>query len=465
MTPGRKRRPAARVAAAAAAWLFLCAGALAQQQEAPDDGSQTLPDPILVLPKASEAVSEVVLFSGADGWGETEAALAERLKAKGVITLGIDLPAYLARLATIEDECLYLVSDIEAVSHRIQRDLGNDDYEAPVVAGIGAGAALALAIAAQTPEATIEATVAVDPLPAIAVKTPLCTPAERQETEAGAVYALTPGPLPNPVTVVLSPDAPDTGRAHATRLEMRWPEIAIENTRLSALDALERALTPVAGPAQDAESTVARLPLAILEAEGEGDGRMAIIYSGDGGWRDIDRQIGGELQAAGMPTVGVDALRYFWSERTPQKAAADLSAIIDTYSKRWNSPHIVLVGYSFGADALPAIVAALDPAHRAMISQLSLLALSPQASFQISVAGWLGVQAGGRSTLDDLAGFDAARIQCFYGREEAQDSACPALAARGAEIVTTNGGHHFDGNYPALAQDILRGPRPGTTTR
>ena len=49
---------------------------------------------------------------------------------------------------------------------------------------------------------------------------------------------------------------------------------------------------------------------------------MAVIYSGDGGWRDIDKDIAGALQEKGIPVVGVDSLRYFWSEKTPDQVAA-----------------------------------------------------------------------------------------------------------------------------------------------
>ena len=46
-------------------------------------------------------------------------------------------------------------------------------------------------------------------------------------------------------------------------------------------------------------------------------------------------------------------------------------------------------------------------------------------------------------------------IQCFYGADE-DDTACRLLHGK-AEVIRTAGGHHFDGNYSALAQRILDG--------
>ena len=106
---------------------------------------------------------------------------------------------------------------------------------------------------------------------------------------------------------------------------------------------------PLAAAADD---TLAGLPLVELPVAAPGR-LMAVVYSGDGGWRDIDKDIAGRLQDKGVPVVGVDSLRYFWSEKTPEQIAADLGLIIDHYREAWQRPDVVLVGYSFGADVLP----------------------------------------------------------------------------------------------------------------
>ena len=82
---------------------------------------------------------------------------------------------------------------------------------------------------------------------------------------------------------------------------------------------------------------------------------MTIFYSGDGGWRDLDRTVAGEMAALNYPVVGVDVLRYFWEHKTPEQAAADLAATMAYYRKNWGVKSFVLAGYSFGADILPAI--------------------------------------------------------------------------------------------------------------
>nr|WP_277905324.1 AcvB/VirJ family lysyl-phosphatidylglycerol hydrolase [Pararhodospirillum photometricum] len=118
----------------------------------------------------------------------------------------------------------------------------------------------------------------------------------------------------------------------------------------------------------------------------------------------------------------------------------------------------MLVGYSFGADVLPATFAALSEADRARVVRLSLLALSPVGDFEISLSGWMGRRPPqGIPTLPDLEGVAPGMIQCAYGEDEAAESACPALEQRGADVLRTTGGHHFDGDYGRLARWILKG--------
>ncbi len=283
----------------------------------------------------------------------------------------------------------------------------------------------------------------------------LCTGATRTITATGTIYDLSPGALPDPVSVVFTPAAPQEGRDHVDVLASAWPAIQVREVGDDARTALVSALS---GLAPAAGASIADLPLTVLDTAPT-RGEMAVIYSGDGGWRDLDKSIGEKLQAAGVPTVGVDSLQYFWSERSPSETATDLARIIDTYRAKWGVSSVLLVGYSFGADILPASYLALDAAHQAAVSRIALLGLSHEAAFRISVAGWLGLAAGSHPTVDDLERIDPSRLQCFYGEKET-DTACPDLPA-GADLVRTSGGHHFDGNYSALADRILSGPPPG----
>lgn len=402
----------------------------------------------------------VFLLSDADGYGSAERMTARSLRAGGAIVVGVDVKETLRR-AELEPstDCAYIVGDVEAVSQKLQRDLGGTVYRDPIIVGAGAGATLALALAAQTPNATIGRTVAVDPEAALVLGRELCTGAPHKPTgttPAGWVYGLQPGPLPDPVAVISTPAAPADGRSHVADLVGQG--FAIE--RAEAAGPVDTALRAAGAAAITAERArgdrpLADLPIAVLAAKPTYD-TMAIVLSGDGGWRDIDSELAGILADGGVPTIGLDSLRYFWAEKTPAEVATDLGRIVSTYGTLWKTKKIVLIGYSFGADVLPATFAALPPELASRVRLVSLMALSSSANFEIKVSGWVGMNGENpdHPTKPDLLKIPGGIVQCIYGEED-DDAVCPELPPGTAEVIKTEGGHHFDGDYAALAKHVL----------
>jgi type IV secretory pathway VirJ component len=412
--------------------------------------------PEILLPDG-DVGGAVFLFSDKTGWTPADETLAVGLQQAGAIVVGVDTAKFLAGLEVDKaDECVYLVADIEDLSHQIQRSLGTGMYHSPVIAGIGAAGTLGLAIAAQTPDATIGRTVAVDPQKVLPLLKPLCTDAPRTVAAGGAVYGLAEGDLTNPVDVLYTASAPADGKAHVEDLQKQGFKIKDKSAaEVDAHAALQARLLHVLTPKSSSDDPLADLQLIELPATAQHN-TLAIVYSGDGGWRDIDKSVAEALQKQGVPTVGVDSLRYFWSQKTPEQTSADLARIIEAYIERWNVDHVILIGYSFGADVLPNAYNRLPGEVKETVAELSLLGLSEAVDYEISVGEFLGTSSSEGETLPDLKRIKPALVQCVYGEDE-DDSACPKLDGTGAELIKTTGGHHFDGDYDALAAKILDG--------
>ena len=161
--------------------------------------------------------------------------------------------------------------------------------------------------------------------------------------------------------------------------------------------------------------------------------------------------------------VALSSLQYFWQARTPQQSAQDLSRLIAHYSQVWQRTRVRLLGYSFGADVLPAIINALPEADRARISSVGLLSLLPRTSFEIRVAGWLGRVVGEQPVRPELDKLAAAGIEvtCVYGRKD-QDSLCRELPDTIARVVALPGGHNCDDDHAAIVAAWLGEKSPET---
>ncbi|WP_448682288.1 virulence factor family protein [Pseudomonas nicosulfuronedens] len=185
---------------------------------------------------------------------------------------------------------------------------------------------------------------------------------------------------------------------------------------------------------------------------------VTLFYSGDGGWRDLDRDVAAQMAELGYPVVGVDALRYFWEHKTPEQSAADLALLMQHYREKWGAKHFVLAGYSFGADVLPAIYNRLPTDAKKDVSAVILLAFARSGSFEIEVQGWLGKAGQEASTGPEMARLPGPKVLCVYGIEEKDESGCTQPQSVG-ENLQLPGGHHFDEDYPALAKRLVNAIR------
>ena len=395
----------------------------------------------------------VFLFSDREGWTDRMEVAAADMARQDVAVVGVDLEHYLRALdGSSDQDCHYLDSDIEQLSKQLQGELGMAQYRWPILAGIGAGGVLVYGAAAQAPDATIAGALVADPARALDTRLPLCSGAPATRLSSGGFSY---GPLP---------DMPGWLRVADFRRpsEMPWVEQIPRAKRVAvppgsdAAGALEVMLLPMIGFAMPTGRGLDDLPLTEVPAARSPEA-LAVILSGDGGWRDIDKQIGQVLADGDIGVVGLDSLRYFWSPRTPEQVGRDLDRIVAHYQAAWGVRDVLLIGYSFGADVLPASYNRMSPGIRSAVVEISLLGLAEEASFEFHVGGWLGLaNSDDLPIAPEIAKLDAAKVQCFSGEEE-DDSLCHNRVLAGAELIETEGGHHFDGDYRALAQRIIEG--------
>src|SRR5271155_3663190 len=117
----------------------------------------------------------VVLFSDAGGWTPADQVRLDSLAGAGALAVGVDTDAYLARVASEEAPCDQLVGDVEGLSRQLQREHGGAEYFFPILTGVGKGGALAGAILAQTPPATLGGAVSLDPWAVVQTSHGFCT--------------------------------------------------------------------------------------------------------------------------------------------------------------------------------------------------------------------------------------------------------------------------------------------------
>jgi type IV secretory pathway VirJ component len=424
----------------------------------------------LVVYAPPQATSFVLLLSGDEGWNRRADALAARLADEGAMVVGIDFKKFKAVLEADGGDCVFPDGDLENLSHFVQAYSHNSTYLAPLLVGVGSGGSMAYAVLAQAPKDTFAAALSVGFCPHLNMDKALCKGSGPEMTHAGRGLGQELKPLKslsNP-WVALQGSADSAcpaaanrdfvsrvhGAAIATLPQVSDQSISAAFAKLATANS-NRAIAP---PAE-----LGDLPVVEVAAKpgAPPSDAFAIMMSGDGGWAGIDQDIAAALTAKGIAVVGLDSLRYYWTARTPQGVAADTDRLIRYYLARFGKKRVLLIGYSQGADVLPFAVNRLPAATKAVVSLMAILGMSEHALFEFHVSSWISDDNSGPETLPEVNRVGGMPVLCIYGEDE-HDSLCPKLDSNKFKIVKVKGGHHFDGNYAGLADEILAAAKPSS---
>ena len=425
----------------------------------------------------------VLFLSGDGGWTSRDRggaqAMVDTLVADGAMVVAIDTPRLLSAFEADGGDCVYPVGDFENLSHFVQAWAHLPTYLTPILAGHAAGATLAYGVLAQAEKGSFTGATTTAFCPDLNLAKPFCAgngavQAAPDRASDGIQFLPTRsltapwvslhGEIDQvcPISTVSRfmkdmPNArlipvPKVGHAFSTVTDWR----AAYRDAIAGLETTQShdSLPPPPGALND-------LPVIEVEA-GTARGALAetfaVLVSGDGGWAGIDKELAAHLAAAGMPVVGVDSLRYFWAERTPEGFASDLERIIRHYRQKLERPRVLLIGYSQGADVLPFALNRLPAATRNDLALVVLLGLAERAQFEFHLSSWVGSSSGGLPTRPEVARLQSVAsnppLLCVWGEED-EDAICGTLTGPRLTTLKLPGGHHFDGDYEALARKLL----------
>jgi type IV secretory pathway VirJ component len=457
-------------------WL---AGALAATLATlPAHGEETLEHgrfaSVTLYRPAGEVKSVVLFLSGDGGWNLGVVDMAQALAGQGAMVAGIDVPKLLANLETDGGSCVSPDGDLENLSHFVQSYAHLPTYHAPVLVGYSSGATLAYAMLAQAPTNTFSGGLSLGFCPDLLLKKPLCGGEGltfRRRKNDGGIDVQPSNTIGNPWIAMngvedqvcnLAMTREFVARTHNAKL-VELPNVGHgysvpKNWMPQFLAAFRSLAQDPRAALPPPPASLADLPLVEVPATGGGDA-FAVLLSGDGGWAGLDKDVAAALSARGIPVIGLDSLRYFWTARTPDALASDLDRVLRYYAAQWHKPHAVLVGYSQGADVLPFAVNRLPAASRALIERTVMMGLGENASFQFHFTNWLGGDTDGLPIMPEVSHLDARNTLCLYGKSEG-DSLCPKVPPGHVQPVALPGGHHFGGGYDTLARQIVAGLAP-----
>ncbi|MBA4358712.1 MAG: hypothetical protein C0405_13405, partial [Desulfovibrio sp.] len=361
------KRSTTSLLSALAVLLLLCS--CAKPEKAPEKLSFGVFGEVLIYRNAAEPGRTVLLLSEG-AWDADMDKAARAMADMDATVVGIDTSRLIGPLRGKAEGCFYQAWEFEGLSKIVQKNLDFKAYHMPVLAGFGEGAAVAYATFAQAPKETFAGAITLGFSPRLAIGKPFC-PANGLafDNATGTAPGVVFRPLAKPFGALVLLQGgrdevfgPDEARGFASQIpgaravaldglgrEFSDPK-AWRAAFLDALNSLAPARSPGAKAADAAD--VSGLPLVEVPAAAPGK-MLCVIVTGDGGWAGIDQQIGDILVQHGVPVVGFNSLKYFWTKREAEEMARDLERTLTHYAAKWGAERFIVVGYSIGADVLP----------------------------------------------------------------------------------------------------------------
>ncbi len=426
----------------------------------------------LTLYRPNSEIRNVTLFvSGDGGWNLGVIDMAKALVSLDTLVVGIDITHYLKEIARSAGTCTYAAADFEDLSHYLQKQLNLPRYLPPLLIGYSSGATLVYAVLAQAPQNTFQGAISMGFSPDLPLVKPFCRGdgLEARRGPEGKGYVFLPAPHLKSPWVALQGNIDQVCDAETTRLFVKktgnarlvmLPKVghgfSVQKNWMPQFKKVFAELSRQYNKPRPVAARIANLPVHEVRADKPGR-TIAVLYSGDGGWAGLDRELAATLARNGVSVIGVDSLQYFWTARDPEGAALDLKRLLDYYQEIWQFDRVLLVGYSMGADVLPYLTNRLPEEWRQRIALVALLGPAPYASFEFHLSEWLGH----RSNQDqypvkpEIEKLTDLKVLCFYGRDE-KDSLCPELDHSAVQLQPMEGGHHFGGNYRKIAEILIK---------
>jgi type IV secretory pathway VirJ component len=416
----------------------------------------------------------VLMISGDAGWNSGLIGFSQTFSEMNALVIGVDILKYFKDLRQRNDECYNVAADFVQLVLAVEKKYEFPEYIPPVLMGYSSGATLVYAILAQERPGTFIGGISVGFCPDIDLPKMLCELNGLTVTAdiPGKRYILRPDDkleyqwiaLNGKLDKICSYPAvvefvsktknaelitlPKVGHGFS-KLSDFMPQWKDAYTRLNAK--YEKEKPPIVDIGQ-----VKNLPVVITNSKiRDFQAPAVLLISGDGGWYGFEQSIADNFANQGIPTIGLDSRKYFWTRRTPEEAASDIAKALNFYGKEWGRSKFILIGYSLGAELVPFIVNRLPDEIKTKIESVVLLSPATNTDFEIHISNMIGI--GNRQntyyTIDEITKLQSLTTLIIFG--EGEKTQIPELL-KGTSIIIRKipGDHHYKFNLPLIMQTM-----------
>jgi type IV secretory pathway VirJ component len=198
-----------------------------------------------------------------------------------------------------------------------------------------------------------------------------------------------------------------------------------------------------------------RLVPATAQAGNAGHGTVAVFFSGDMGFNaGMGPPIAEQIARQGVPVLGVNSLTAFAYRQTPAAVTALVRDAVMRALALPGTQRVVLIGHSFGANAVLSGFQGLPAQLKARIPLVELVVPGDTMLFRAFPGGIFEPTDDGPA-LPVARRIAATPVLCIHGEIE-RHSLCPLWNAGNVRRVALPGGHSLQKDSSLVAAVLLR---------
>jgi type IV secretory pathway VirJ component len=136
-------------------------------------------------------------------------------------------------------------------------------------------------------------------------------------------------------------------------------------------------------------------PIPLKYWDNHRDTPLIFVISGDAGFSTFMQKLSEQIYKDGYDIYTLNTKKYFWQKKTAEQSAKDFSSYLENILKTRKNQQIVMIGYSFGADALPFIVNKMPKELDKQIIKNILIDPSSTGSLEIKLENYIAENTDG----------------------------------------------------------------------
>jgi len=203
-----------------------------------------------------------------------------------------------------------------------------------------------------------------------------------------------------------------------------------------------------AAPADD-------LPLVEIKAA---DASLPLILylSGDGGYNAFSRGLVTNISNKGYGVLVLDASKYFWSLKTPQQLASDITQLLTKHLANRTMQQVIVVGYSFGASVIPFMLTRLPHSVSEKVKMAVCISPGLFADFEVTLSTLLNKSTGNKNypVLDECRKLGSLPCFFLFGKEENAQTTQSFIDA-GTQVSVLPGSHDYRNDTGTLSRKLV----------